>query len=144
MKPNFVAEASTTIQAPASQVWEALTDPQLIKQYFFGSDIVTDWKVGSPILYRGEWQGRRYEDKGKIVAVEPEKRLVTTHWSPLAGVPDVPENYHTVTYLLSERDGGTDVTILQDNKATEDEKMHSEQNWQMVLAGLKSLVESRR
>ncbi len=144
MKTNLVAEASTTIQAPASRVWEALTDPQLIKQYFFGSDIVTDWKVGSPIFYRGEWQGRKYEDKGKIVAVEPGKRLVATHWSPLAGVPDVPENYHTVTYLLSEQDGDTDVTILQDNNASEEEKMHSEQNWQMVLNGLKSLVESRR
>lgn len=144
MKPNFVAQATVTIQAPASRVWEALTEPKLIKQYFFGSDIVTDWKVGSPISYRGEWQGRGYEDKGEIVAVDAGKRLVTTHWSPLSGVPDTPENYHTVTYLLSEQDGSTDVTILQDNNASEEEKMHSEQNWQMVLAGLKDLVESRR
>lgn len=144
MKPNFVAQATVTIQAPASRVWEALTEPKLIKQYFFGSDIVTDWKVGSPIFYRGEWQGRGYEDKGEIVAVDAGKRLVTTHWSPLSGVPDTPENYHTVTYLLSEQDGSTDVTILQDNNASEEEKMHSEQNWQMVLAGLKDLVESRR
>ncbi len=142
MAANITAKATTTVHAPASKVWEALTNPALIKQYFFGSDIVTDWKVGSPIYYRGEWQGRPYEDKGTVLEVKPNKRLVATHWSPLSGVPDVPENYHTVTYLLHEHDGSTDVTILQDHNASEEEKQHSEQNWQMVLAGLKKLVES--
>ncbi len=144
MKQNLTAEATTTIHAPAAKVWEALTRPELIKQYLFGSQVVTDWQVGSPIYYRGEWQGRSYEDKGTVLEVQPGKRLASTHWSPLAGVADIPENYHTVTYLLSEHDGATDVTIKQDNNASEEEKMHSEQNWQMVLAGLKSLVESRR
>lgn len=141
MDQNLTAEATTTIQAPAAKVWEALTRPDLIKRYFFGSDVVTDWKVGSPIYYRGEWQGRSYEDKGTVLDVQPGKRLVSTHWSPLSGVPDVPENYHTVTYLLSEHDGVTDVTIKQDHNASEEEKMHSQQNWQMVLAGLKKLLE---
>ncbi len=138
---NLTARASTTIHAPASKVWEALTNPELIKQYFFGTNVETDWKVGSPIYYRGEWQGKPYEDKGTIVDVEPNKRLVSTHWSPLAGLPDIPENYHTVTYLLEEHDGVTDVTLLQDHNASEEEKQHSEQNWQMMLAGLKKLVE---
>ncbi len=143
MSENLIATAKTTIHAPASKVWEALTRPELIKQYFFGSDIVTDWRVGSPVYYRGEWQGRRYEDKGTILEFEPGRRLVATHWSPLSGVPDVPENYHTVTYLLSERDGATEVTIKQDKNASEEERMHSEQNWQMVLAGLKKLLEGQ-
>jgi uncharacterized protein YndB with AHSA1/START domain len=142
MNQNLTAEARTTIHAPASRVWDALTKPELIKQYFFGTNVVTDWKVGSPIYYRGEWQGRSYEDKGAILEFEREKRLVSTHWSPLAGVPDIPENYHTVTYLLSEHEGSTDVTIRQDNNASEDEKVHSEQNWAMVLLGLKKLLES--
>jgi len=142
MKQNITAKATLTIRAPASKVWDALTKPELIKQYFFGTTVVTDWKVGSPIYYRGEWQGRSYEDKGKIVEVQPKKRLVSTHWSPLAGVPDSPENYHTVTYTLSEHDGNTDVTILQDNNASEEEKLHSEENWKMVLSGLKKLLES--
>ena len=141
MNRNIVAEASTTIRAPASKVWEALTKPELIKQYLFGSEVVTDWQVGSPIYYRGEWEGRSYEDKGTVLEVQRERRLVSTHWSPLSGVPDTPENYHTVTYLLAEHDGSTDVTIRQDNNASEDEKAHSEQNWQTVLAGLKKLVE---
>ena len=141
MTENLIAKASITIQAPAAKVWDALTQPDLIKQYFFGSDVVTDWKVGSPIFYRGEWQGRSYEDKGTVLEVERNKRLVSTHWSPLSGVPDTPENYHTVTYALQEHDGSTDVTILQDHNASEEERQHSEQNWQMVLAGLKKLVE---
>jgi uncharacterized protein YndB with AHSA1/START domain len=138
---NFIAQVTATIHAPSSKVWDALTKPELIKQYFFGTNVVTDWKVGSPIYYRGEWQGRAYEDKGIILENEPKKRLVSTHWSPLAGVPDSPEYYHTVTYVLSEHDDHTDVTILQDNNTSEDEKVHSEENWKMVLAGLKKVVE---
>ena len=142
MNKTFTAKATITINAPASKVWEALTKPEIIKKYFFGSDIVTDWKVGSPIYYRGEWQGRSYEDKGKIVKFEPERLLVSTHWSPLSGVPDIPENYHTVTYSLSPANNATQLTLTQDNNATEEEKTHSEQNWNMVLAGLKKLLEA--
>src|SRR5512138_2738530 len=124
MNRNSIATATTTINAPASKVWDAITKPELIKKYLFDTDVISDWKVGSPILYRGEWQGKPFEDKGKIVEIVPEKRLVSTHWSPLSGVPDLPENYHTVTYQLSEKDGGTEVTILQDNNASEAEKAH--------------------
>ncbi len=141
MKDSFIAQASTTINAPASKVWEALTKPELIKQYMFGTDVVTDWKVGSPITYKGEWQGKRFEDKGRIVKFEREKRLVSTHWSPLSGVPDTPENYHTVTYELSGQDGKTQVTVTQDNNASEEEKADSERNWQMMLDSLKKLLE---
>ena len=79
----------------------------MLKQYFFGADVVTDWKVGSSIVYRGQWNGKPYEDKGKILKFETEKLLVTTHWSPLSGVPDIPENYHTVSYELFRHDGKT-------------------------------------
>jgi uncharacterized protein YndB with AHSA1/START domain len=141
MKNNFIAKATVTINAPKSKVWEAFTTPRLLKQIFFGADVITDWKVGSPIIYRGEWEGKPYEDKGTILKFEPEKLLVTTHWSPLSGVPDTPEYYHTVSYELSGQDGGTKVTISQDNNATEDEKLHSEQNWKMMLDGVKKMLE---
>ena len=142
MNDKFTAKATTTINAPASKVWEALTKPELIKQYMFGTEVTTDWKVGSPITYKGEWEGKGYEDKGKILKFDPEKSLVSTHWSPLSGVPDAPENYHTVTYQLSEKDGKTEVSIMQDNNATEDEKSHSEQNWRTVLDSMKKLLEN--
>ncbi len=141
MNKTYTATASTTINAPAFKVWEAITKPELIKKYLFGTDVVSDWKVGSPIVYRGEWQGKPFEDKGRILELVPGQRLVSTHWSPMSGVPDLPENYHKVTYQLSENDGKTDVTILQDNNASEEEKAHSEANWQAVLEGLKKLLE---
>jgi len=142
MNNKFIAKATATIHAPASKVWDALTKPNLIKQYFFDTDVVSDWKVGSPITYKGEWQGKAFEDKGKILKIEPEKVLMSTHWSPLSGVPDTPENYHTVTYTLSGRGDSTEVTITQDNNSTEEEKVHSEENWKTVLAGMKKLLES--
>jgi len=142
MNEKFTAQATTTIHAPVSKVWQALVNSEIIKQYLFGTDVVSDWMEGSPIIYKGEWQGKPFEDKGKILKIEPEKLLRSTHWSPLSGVPDSPENYHTVTYKLSEKDGSTDVTITQDNNASEEEKAHSEQNWKTVLDGMKKLLES--
>jgi uncharacterized protein YndB with AHSA1/START domain len=141
MNNKYPAKAMTTINAPISKVWQALVDPEIIKQYLFNTEVISDWKEGSPIIYRGEWQGRSFEDKGKILKIEPEKRLMSTHWSPLSAVPDTPENYHTVTYTLSEKIDGTEVTITQDNNATEQEKEHSEKNWRTVLEGMKKLLE---
>lgn len=141
MNDKFTAKASTVIDARAAKVWEALTKPELIKQYLFGTEVSSDWKVGSPITYKGEWQGKPFEDKGKILEMKPGESLVSTHWSPLSGVPDSPENYHTVAYTLLEKDGKTEVTITQDNNANEEEKSHSEQNWKQVLEGMKKLLE---
>ena len=141
MNDKFTAEARTIIHAPASKVWDAITKPELIKQYLFGTDVISDWKVGSPITYKGEWEGKSFEDKGKILRLEPKNLLRSTHWSPLSGVPDTPENYHTVTYELSEKDGSTDVRITQDNNANEEEKTHSQGNWKAVLDGMKKLLE---
>ncbi len=138
----LVAKATITINAPASKVWDALTKPELIKQYLFGTDVTTDWKAGSPITYKGVWQGKAYEDKGKVVQVIPGKLIVSTFWSSLKGLPDTPENYKTVRYELAVQGSRTQLTITQDNNASEADARHSEQNWQMVLDGIKKLVES--
>ncbi len=141
MDKKYISKASITISAPISKVWDALTKPELIKQYLFGTEVTTDWQVGSPITYRGNWQGRSYEDKGKVLKVEPNKILVSTFWSSLAGLPDIPENYKTVRYELSSMDAGTNLTITQDNNNSQEEADHSEQNWKMVLEGIKKLLE---
>ena len=141
MTQKYTAQANKTIHASAKQVWAALTDPASIKQNMFGSDVVTDWKVGSPIVYKGVWEGKPFEDKGKIVAVEPEKRLVMTYWSPLSGSADVPENYHTITYELVPASDETMVRVSQDNNASEQERDQSAKNWEIMLDGLKKLVE---
>ncbi len=141
MDRNLIAEASVILNVPCKRIWEALTKPEIIKRYFFGADIITTWVVGSPILYRGEWQGKAYEDKGTVLAFEPEKRLVVTHWSPLSGVPDTPEHYHTVTYELKSEGAATRLTLTQDNNSSEEERLHSEQNWRSVLDGLKQILQ---
>jgi uncharacterized protein YndB with AHSA1/START domain len=141
MNKTLIAKAEISIQAPTARVWEALIKPELIKQYFFGADVITDWKMGSPILYKGIYEGKPYEDKGKVVRIEPGKLLVATHWSPLSGLPDRPEYYHQIHYELAVENGGTHLTISQDNNATQAEQEQNAANWQMVLVSLKKLLE---
>jgi len=142
MSKTPIAKATATINAPASKVWDALTKPEQIKQYMFGTQVTTDWKVGSPITYKGEWKGKAYEDKGKVLEIEPRKRLVSSFWSALAGLPDTPENYKTVGYELAPDGDQTKLTITQDNNASQDEAKEAEKNWRMVLDGIKKLVEN--
>ena len=141
MNNKFTAQATTLVNAPASKVWDALTNPSLIKQYLYGTQVTSDWKVGSPITYKGEWEGKSYEDKGEILQIEPDKLLVSTFWSSLAGLPDLPENYKTVRYELLPEGNGTKLTITQDNNATQEEADHSTQNWTTVLDKFKELLE---
>lgn len=115
--------------------------PELIKQWFFGVDTETDWKAGSPIVHRGEYQGKPYEDKGNILQIEPPRLLVHSHWSPVSGLPDIPENYQRVSWELSERDGGTELTIREVNLPSEEAKATSVKSWRMVLENLKRLLE---
>jgi uncharacterized protein YndB with AHSA1/START domain len=139
---GFIAEKSATIKAPAAAVWDALTKPELVKQYMHGTNLATDWQVGSPITWTGEWKGRSYQDKGTILEVAPPRLLKNTHWSPMSGSEDKPENYHTVTYELAEVDGHTVLTVGQDNNATQaDADSMAENNWGPVLEGIKVLVE---
>jgi uncharacterized protein YndB with AHSA1/START domain len=138
---DHVATAEIDIDAPRDKVWTALTDPEQIKEYMFGSQVVTDWEQGSPIVWKGEYEGNEYEDKGEIVEIEPERRLKMTHFSPLSGEEDRPENYHTLLYELDERDGKTHVSLSQDKNASPEAAEHSQANWEKMLAGLKEVVE---
>jgi uncharacterized protein YndB with AHSA1/START domain len=144
MQNNFIANASVTIDAPAVKVWDALVNPQAIKQYMFGAHVVSDWRNGSPITWTGEWQGKPYEDKGTIRHIQPERLIEYTHFSPLSGLPDQPENYHTVKIQLSDHEIQTHVSLAQDNNPTEEACAHSEKNWKMMLTGLKKFVEQHR
>ncbi len=138
----MIARAAITINAPVASLWGALTNPEVIKQYMFGTNVISDWKQGSPIIWQGEWQGRKYEDKGVILKLVPERTLQYSHFSPLSGVPDVPENYHTVTVELSPDGARTRIVLTQDHNATQEEREHSEENWRMILEGLKHVLET--
>ena len=141
MNRNLVARASITIDAPRAQVWSALVNPEAIKQYMFGTNVVSDWRKGSPIVWKGEWQGKSYEDKGVILELKPERTIQYTHFSPLSGLPDTPENYHTVTIDLSGEGNQTRVSLAQDNNPTEQARDHSQKNWERMLMALKKFLE---
>jgi len=142
MPDKLTAETEISIKAPASKVWQALTDPAMIKQYLFGTDTVTDWKKGSSITYTGEWEGKPYTDKGKIIDIVPEKLLHTTYFSGNSGKEDKPENYANVIYRVKPEGGNTIVSISQDNIDNEAAVGHMKQNWGMVLDGMKKLLEA--
>ncbi|MBA2773426.1 MAG: SRPBCC domain-containing protein [Nocardioidaceae bacterium] len=138
---NHVATAVTEISASRAQVWAALTDPEQIKKYMFGSQVETDWQQGSPIVWRGEYEGKAYEDKGEVLEIDPNRRLKITHFSPLSGQEDVPDNYHTLVYEIDEEGDTTRLSLSQDNNASEEEAERATGTWEMVLAGIKEVVE---
>ncbi|MFA6249701.1 MAG: SRPBCC family protein [Mucilaginibacter sp.] len=129
------------INAPVAEVWKGLTDPEIVKQYFFGTNVKSDWKAGSPITFSGEWEGKSYQDKGNIQEITPGKYVKYSYWSSMGGTEDKPENYANVSYTLDENDGFTTLTVTQDNIKDITSKEHSEQNWQTVFGGLKKLLE---
>ncbi len=141
MKSNITGKASIEILAPVSKVWKALITPEIIKQYFFGTEAVSEWKVGSPLIFKGEWQGKKYEDKATILDMIPGKLFKYSYWSSMSGIEDRPENYVNVSYELENNDDSTRLTITQENIPDEKMKEHSEQNWHKVLTALKKLLE---
>ncbi len=141
MNKELVAKASISIKVPIFKAWAALVDPEMIKQYMFGAEVISDWKEGGFIVWKGVWEGKAYEDKGVILKLNPHKLLQYTHFSPLAGLPETPENYHTVTYELSEEGSHTLLVLSQDNNPTEKDRDHSAKMWETMLEGIKKLLE---
>ncbi|MHA7179481.1 SRPBCC domain-containing protein [Arthrobacter sp. MDB2-24] len=141
MSEGYVATSTVLIEASTSRVWAVLTDPEAIKEFMFGTNVATEWKVGGPILWRGVWEGAPYEDKGTILACAHGRRLVMTHYSPLSRQEDKPENYHTLTWTLEGTTGMTQLTLSQDNNASPDEAQHAKGMWDALVASVKTIAE---
>ena len=140
---DHIARARADIHAGQNEVWALLTQRGPDPDIMFGAEVVSDWKVGSAISWQGEWEGKRYEDKGDVLAIDPPNRLVVTHFSPMSGDEDVPENYHRVTYTLEPAGDDTRVTLQQAGNRSESAAEHSTANWQSMLDGLKKAAERR-
>jgi len=132
------------IAAPARKVWLALTVPDLVKQWQYGSDLLTTWEVGTPIIFRNEWNGQVFEQKGNVLEFVPDSRLRYSLFFPHPDLRDIPEHYFFMTYELTESEGGTSLLVRQEdprpsppNESTDGEEGPD------VLSSLKELVELR-
>ncbi|MFB0496932.1 SRPBCC family protein [Mucilaginibacter sp. OAE612] len=138
---KLTVNVQVKFKAPMAKVWQGLTDPAMVKKYFFGTDLESSWRVGEPIKFSGEWDGKKYEDHGTILDIDPGIFVKYNYWSSMSGTEDKPENYANITYNLTGNNGETELTITQDNVKNEEAKTHSEQNWKGIFEGLKKLVE---
>lgn len=142
-KMNYNAVASVDINAPIDVVWDSLINLEMVKRYLHNTNIVTDWKVGGPITWHGVWNGKPYVDKGTVLNFVPNKLLRTTHWSPMTGTEDKPENYHVVTYELTQAGDRTHLVLTQSNNPTQEAAdSMAEKGWMPILQTLKSLLEA--
>ncbi|WP_419701789.1 SRPBCC family protein [Mucilaginibacter sp. NFX135] len=138
---NLTLTTELKFKAPAAKVWQGLTDPEMVKAYFFGTKLESSWRVGEPIVFSGEWDGKAYRDHGTILEIDPGRYVKYNYWSSMSGTEDKPENYANITYSLSESNGVTTLTITQDNIKDEAAKEHSEQNWHGVFDRLRKMIE---
>lgn len=138
---NFIAKAEVIINASVDEVWDALTNRETIKKYMFGTTVTSNWTEHSKITWKGEWQGKSYEDRGEILKIIPKEKLQYTHYSSLSGLTDKTENYHTVTIDIKEMGSETRVTLMQDKNANEEAREHAQKNWTMMLTSLKGILE---
>ncbi len=150
MEKQLIVKNRISISAPASKVWDALTNPAQTKKYMFGCETVSAWKIGSSLLWKLDYEGKEMVAvKGKIVGLEHEKFLAYTTIDPNSTIEDIPENYLTVTYDLSVENGRTILTVTQGDyaKVAEGERRYKEifndgEGWNPILIEIKKLVES--
>lgn len=130
------------IDAPTSRVWAAITKPELVKLWQYGSDVLTTWEIGSDIRFRTEWEGQVFEQWGKVLEVKPYQVIRYRLFAPRPGLEDKPENYFVMSYLLTEEEGQTKLEIQQeDNRPNaKQEEPQGEEN--PVLQSLKEVAET--
>lgn len=142
--PQPVVEVATSIKAGPDAVWQAMTEGAM----FPGTSIESDWKIGHPIVFKGEWQGKSFTDRGEIQSLAEAKELSFTHWSQKGDSTARPASYHLVQYQLEPQGQGTHVTLRQfnqgeDTKIDDKTRAEFEKNWTMMLGGLKKTVEKQ-
>lgn len=141
MDKDLSIQKSVLINSDRETVWESLTNPEKIKQYFFNIEVLSDWRAGSRIIFKGEHEGESFEDKGTIVRKDEESILQYDYWSAFSGLPDSPENYSMVTYMLEDENEHTKVTVTQEGFANEEAQEHADISWDKVLQNLKKVCE---
>jgi len=135
--------SKVVIHATAGEVWKALTLPELVKKWQYGTDLATDWSKGGPIVFRNEWNGDVFIQNGTVLLFDPARTLRYSLFAPLPGMEDSPENRFVMTYQLVETNGSTELTILQeDPREPESQESEEDKGENPTLRALKELVEN--
>jgi uncharacterized protein YndB with AHSA1/START domain len=136
------SDSVVNILAPARKVWLALTVPDLVKQWQYGSDLLTSWEPGTPIIFRNEWNGQLFEQKGTVIEFTPESRLKYSLFVPRPDLQDIPEHYFYMTYELIESGEATSLLFRQeDPRPSPPNESSGGEEGPDVLSQLKELVE---
>lgn len=138
----YKIEKSIELNANQEKVWDGLTNPEIIKQYMFGTETICDWQEGSEIIFQGSYEGTSYKDKGILQKIIPEKLLQYTYLSSFSGLEDKPENYHLITYELQDLNGKTNLILRQENIQNKEAQEHADKNWDFVLFTIKDILEN--
>ncbi len=142
MLHSLVVSQSVLIQASCEKVWLGLTSPAIIKEYLFGTETLTDWKIGSEIVFQGEYQGQKYRDHGVILENDFLKKISYSYWSGFSGTEDKPENYSTISLELVQLDENqTSFTWTQSGFTTDAAYEHSKKGMDDFLKLLKEVIE---
>jgi uncharacterized protein YndB with AHSA1/START domain len=141
MEREHVSRASIVIEASSAEVWDALVNPATAKAYFFGAEVRSDWREGSPITFTGQFNGNSYYEKGTILQCQPQRLLQYSHWSDLEQLADLPENYRNWTFRIEGGDTGVVLSVAEDNISDETKRARSDEFWSGVLATIKGIVE---
>lgn len=142
MDRRHVSRAAIEIAASSADVWNALVNPATAKKYFFGAELHSDWKEGSPITFTGEFNGNRYHEKGTILQCQPGRLLQYSHWSDLERLPDLPEHYRTWTFRIEPKGAHAVLSVTEDNIPDDAKRARSDEFWSGVLVTIKGIVES--
>jgi uncharacterized protein YndB with AHSA1/START domain len=151
MQSPLIIKNTISINASASKVWNALVNPEQTQKYMFGCKAISDWEIGSPLLWEGIYDGKTMVFvKGKIVEIKQGLKLSYTVIDPNnPAIPDIPENYLTVTYDLEEKSGITTLTVTQGDysQVADGEKRYNEsynngEGWNPILVQIKNILEN--
>lgn len=142
MSTNTTVTKTILLNTTAAKVWEALTNPVLMKRWMSEEEIEIDsnWEVGGPMIVRGKVNGK-YEYKGTILQIEPGKMLRYNSWNKISRLPDRPENYSVVEFQLVSTENQTSLTLTHSNLIAEAAYEHSNFYWGSALYAIKMLVE---
>lgn len=138
----MVINKERQINADLKTVWTVLTNPTEIKKWL-GVDIYSDWEPQSDITFTFTWEGKNYEDKGKIIRFDKERSFAYLYWSGFSGLPDTPENYSKIEFLVEPAKEKTLLKLSHSAFPTETMYKHSDKNWEETLNMIKKLSEEK-